>query len=236
MVLNPINSFMTKFVSVVATAVSLSAGITSDYDNPKLKAAGTLLYATDPKTGQVMVLLSKERIWDDVNSGRWKAFGGKRDPGENLVQTALRETKEESRGIVQLSLADIDFNRLIAVEHTACKYLQLVVPIEYDPAINARFQDTRHEDTHFMEKTEVRWVPLTAVVEAVKKADLEAQAKGCRPYHCDAVVEYNGDTLVLGRDFAETMVIMHREAPAMLQSLQSPSSVLLSDADWVKTN
>jgi len=227
-----ITKMLPKVCQFCTTPIHPPRQISLDYTNPKLKAAGTLIYAINPQDKKTYVLLAKERVWEGPNSDKWKSFGGKQDPGETLIETALRETKEESRGLIDIKKDQIPFDQLIAVEHYQCKYLQLTLRVEYDHSINARFQGALFEDKHFMEKTEVRWVPLDELNHAVQRADELAKATNTRPFHQDVDIQYNGETFSIGHDFIETMTILHREAPEVLKTLHRGSNLLISDKDW----
>lgn len=218
--------------------VSSIAGISTDYQNPNLQASGTLIYAVNPEDGKTYVLLSKERIWEGPNSGKWKGFGGKKEPQESLIETALRETKEESRGLIEYSKNQIPFDQLIAVEHYHCKYLQFMLPVEYDPAINDRFQDSLFDNQYFMEKTEVRWIPLENLVATIREADVISKQNECTPFDVEASIHIDGEELYLGHDFTETMTILLRESPETLDRLMDHmphSRVLVSDKNWETT-
>ena len=55
-------------------------------------AAGILPWSVDD-SGQLVLLLGRE-----ADTGHWAGFGGARDRGESLYDTALREGYEESMG------------------------------------------------------------------------------------------------------------------------------------------
>ncbi len=225
-------NFVLNSVSAIICAVNV---ISPTYENPKLKAAGSLLYATNPADGQKYVLLSKERIWDGPSSGRWKGFGGKKESHESLIETVLRETKEESREVINYSKSEIPFDQLIGVEHYQCKYLQLMLPIDFDPSLPQRFQDSHFDNPFFMEKTEVRWIALDDLIAAVREADAKARDLNVRPFDVEASIQLDGETLSLAHDFTETMAILLRESPETLDRFMRDmpySSTLVSDQNW----
>jgi ankyrin repeat protein len=74
--------------------------------------AGILVYATDPKDGQIKVLLGKR-----ARHNYWGQLGGKSDakptpanpiPDRSLAETAVRETREESMGLFSFTLKQIE--------------------------------------------------------------------------------------------------------------------------------
>jgi ankyrin repeat protein len=74
--------------------------------------AGILVYATDPKDGQIKVLLGKR-----TRHNYWGQLGGKSDakptpanpiPDRSLAETAVRETREESMGLFSFTLKQIE--------------------------------------------------------------------------------------------------------------------------------
>ena len=66
------------------------------------KAAGILPFFDNGKT----VLLGKE-FRDRYNAFFWMCFGGKNEEGETLVQTAVRETSEETAFTLNASLEQV---------------------------------------------------------------------------------------------------------------------------------
>jgi 8-oxo-dGTP pyrophosphatase MutT (NUDIX family) len=109
-------------------------------------AAGTLLWARDER-GQPKVLLGKRagRNW-------WANLGGKAEPEEYLYQTARRETREESGGLIDLSdqiegATSHDLVEYRRNERTFSRYRMYLVQIEYRPAAQfTGLTHTEHED------------------------------------------------------------------------------------------
>lgn len=206
----------------------------SSYNISNFKAAGTLIYSINPEDGKAYVLLTKEAP-NGPRAGRWTGFGGWREYGEHLIETALRETKEETKGTVDFSVDCIDFNRLVAVEHHHCKYLQLLLPIEYDPTIPDRFLQARMTDPSSLEKVELRWVLASNLMRAVRHVDAIARKTLRDPREVDVSIQTRRASLLLGREFAETMTILNREAPQVMNTLGhqiSETSLTVSDKKW----
>lgn len=190
--------------------------LTADYDNPKLKAAGVLPYSVGPD-GKVYVLLGRQNINTIPSSGMWKGFGGKRDPGETLVITALREAKEESRAVLGennpiYNVGQFPFDQAISTEHYNCKYLQIMAPVTWDPTVEDRFQNIFSSDPHVMEKLAVRWVAFEELYKAIAEGHQASVEQKCAPMQINRIlhVKSGDDFLPLARDFVETLCANYR--------------------------
>jgi ADP-ribose pyrophosphatase YjhB (NUDIX family) len=204
----------------------------------KLRAAGTLLYALNPQ-GIVSVLLSKEVKWAGPSSEKWKGFGGKRDPDETLVQTAIRETKEESRNLIALNTSGIK-SGMIGCTHYRCKYFQLMMPIPYQDSLPALFSAATSQDPAFLEKSEIRWFPFQRLLETIKNTDTLAMKRGCSPRKLEGPIylKMGIERFPLAADFTETMIVIQRTVPHLLMQLSegkalTANSVLVSDESIV---
>ena len=92
-------------------------------------AAGIVLYAED--TGR----WGLQQRSDSVNDpGVWAAWGGGREPGETLEQTARRELAEESGYRGPIKLEPLARN---------AKYATFIgiVPTEFEPRANSEWQE-----------------------------------------------------------------------------------------------
>lgn len=201
---------------VKADEIGAKSVITQTYDNPNLKAAGILPY-TLADDGKVYVLLGRQAISSIPSSGMWKGFGGKRDPGETLFFTALREAKEESRAVLgeENPLYDpneFPLDQVIVTEHYNFKYLQLMAPVKWDPDAPKRFQLIFSEDPHIMEKLEVRWVLFEELYKVLGEANQASIDQNCLPSQINRIlhVKDGEDYLPLARDFVETLIINYR--------------------------
>jgi 8-oxo-dGTP pyrophosphatase MutT (NUDIX family) len=194
-----------------------SQQITADYDNLSLKAAGVLPYAY-ADDGKVYVLLGRQAISKIPSSGMWKGFGGKRDPGETLIRTALREAKEESRAVLGdnnpiYDLASFPFDQAIVTAHYHFKYLQVMAPVAWDPEVAQRFQQIYSASPYEMEKLEVRWVAFEELYAALVEAHQAALDQKCAfPSDMNRIihVKVENDFLPLARDFVETLLANYR--------------------------
>lgn len=205
-----------SFSGFSATAFAENSQISAGYDNPKLKAAGVLPYSIGPD-GKVYVLLGRQAINSIPSSGMWKAFGGKRDPGEVLAQTAVREAKEESRSVLGennpiYDLNDFPFDQTITTEHYNFKYVQLMAPVAWDPSVEKRFKDIFSSDPHVMEKLSVRWVLFEELYKVLKEAHQASIEQKCLPNQINRIlhVKCGNDYLPLARDFVETLCANYR--------------------------
>lgn len=226
-------------ICALATTVSLLSSseiIDASYQNGRIRAAGTLSYAQNPEDGKIYVLLAKEAVWEGPSSGKWKGFGGKREANETIFETAIRETLEESRNMICYSIDEIPFDQLITVAHYHHKYLQIMLPIEYDPEIPRRFHLVEVEDRHYLEKTEIRWVLLEDLMQAVQKVEQLSREKNVSPCKVPVSLHMMGEELPLAGDFIETMAIILREAPQAITSIMKdgrvPHAIVVSDENW----
>lgn len=213
-----------SLTNISAAAINAKTYDLKSYDSPKLKAAGILPYSYND--GKVYVLLGRQTISKISSSGLWKGFGGKRDPGEILFVTALREAKEESRSVLGTTNPIYDpqnfpTDQTIVTEHYNFKYVQLMAPVEWDADVSDRFQKIFSEDVHVMEKLEVRWVPFEELYRAVKEAHEASIEQKCLPSQINRLmhVKVGNDYLPLARDFVETLSANYRNPNDSIHAL-----------------
>lgn len=223
-------------LAITISSLPSSETIDASYQNNRIRAAGTLSYAQNPEDGKIYVLLAKEAVWEGPSSGKWKGFGGRREANETIFQTAIRETLEESRNTICYSIDQIPFDHLITVAHYHHKYLQIMLPIEYDPEIPRRFHRVEVEDRHYLEKTEIRWVLLEDLMQAVQTVDRLSREKNVPPCKVPVSLQMKDEELPLAGDFVETMAIILREAPQAIASIMKdghvPHAIVVSDENW----
>jgi 8-oxo-dGTP pyrophosphatase MutT (NUDIX family) len=142
-------------------------------------AAGVLIYNEEEKS----ILLGKR-----INHKWWGNLGGKSDinvasPDKTLIETAIRETLEESLGLISLTQAQLsrapfhDLKKNSESDAVSFLYRMYVVPHEHiDPAdLNNAPEDQAH---HWKkEYTDFMWVPVDLVLSAVQKNDLIEEEK-----------------------------------------------------------
>lgn len=70
----------------------------------KFLTAGIVCYSVEPKTQNIYVLLGQETCFYNLSLDRgvWCDFGGKIDPGEDILDAAAREFSEESLCTIKL--------------------------------------------------------------------------------------------------------------------------------------
>ena len=216
------------------------AVFTPDYQNPKIRAAGCLLYAFNQKDGRTYVLLSQHNAsGKPCDIDKWEGIGGFQEKGATLTQTIFEELFEESRRLISLSYETVDHGRLIVFEQQNC-YLQMAIPVDYDETLPAKFQqtvvprpdgcknmygsetfynpDTNEDELYnpFMEKNEVRWICLDDLVQSIQENS---------PYVKDR--ERNEDIPLRGV-FLKTMTRLAKAAPDVFALMKDPSTRLPS--------
>jgi len=194
------------------------------YENPELAAAGVVPYAL--VDGSAKLLLGKQTE-EGRRAGFWQGFGGGRDPGETLFETALREFAEESRQ----SLTDVPspyeaesypMDGVFATEHKNCRYFQLMVPVAFDPDLSERFQKGAGETQFEREKSEFRWVDLQKVMAAVYRARILGLVEGVPPSELSVPVFVPEDEeMLLAHNFLETLIIQMLNSEDGIHSLLS---------------
>ena len=194
--------------------------ISPTYQNPHLKSAGVLPYAVNPSDNKTYVLLSQhDDSGHDCDTDKWEAFGGFQQE-LTLMEAAFVETWEESRQLIHLSPDNVDWNRLIVFEHYQNKYLQLMLPIAFDPKLPEEFQKRHFDDFHLMEKRKITWVLLEDLISAVQSAGISEDAKPC------ACISIGDEKLPLRPAFIETMASLLAAAPGVCEQVANQSLCL----------
>jgi len=111
-------------------------------------SCGALLWAVNPDTQEVGIILGKE-------FGKWYPFKGTQHEGETFEQTAIREIYEETAGIIEIKTIDLDFEFM-----KNKKYHIGLVNVNYS-LIN-EFNKKRNSETreHYKEKKSVQFFPI----------------------------------------------------------------------------
>ena len=121
---------------------------------------------------QIFLLLGKEHV-----SGSWSDFGGGREKGESLNDTAIREGVEELNGFLG---NESDMKKLLKQQTlgivTTDKpvYKCFMIKIPYDPYLpgyfnsnfklmNRKLKNTVEKHNGLFEKSEIMWIPLNKV-------------------------------------------------------------------------
>lgn len=157
---------------------------------------GILPYANfNPMTGtreadDVWVMISQER--GGGNKGEWDFFNGRLDPGETSKQAAAREGHEESCGLFgkidELSKKMIGLHNsgsgfLINAEDFKSKQeiMEKCTPEEY----LKRKKFAKYKAGCYQEKTEVKWVKLSSLIDACAKDRILRNDKGAAKQGAD---------------------------------------------------
>ncbi len=190
--------------------------ISLTYDNAQLKAAGVVPYSK-AKNGKVYVLLGRQALYPHASAGLWKGFGGRRDDGETLIFTALREAKEESRAVLGpenccYNSENLSLDHAIVSEHYQSKYLQLMIPVPWDKDAPSRFESLANSDPYQMEKLAIEWVAFEDLYKVLKEANHASLESGCLPRQMNRTFKVSVDTnlLPLANDFVETLLANFR--------------------------
>jgi len=131
---------------------------------------------------KLYIMLSRETV--DIESrdmGKWSDFGGKRDKGECLKETAIREGLEETMGILG-SRKDIEnlINNSLIKNFRVNNYTTYVIQIRYVKELPKQFRtdylDTLKNRLHLVtehnglyEKDMLKWVELKDIKKFIPK-------------------------------------------------------------------
>ncbi len=107
----------------------------------KIKAAGILPVALH--RGNLYFLLGESV------DGLWGDFGGIREKGETVMETAKREGTEELSGLI----GDLDKRLEWAFELKCDRYISYIIPIKYNAGLPKRFSPNDEIEN-------VEWVPI----------------------------------------------------------------------------
>ena len=126
---------------------------------PTWSGAGVLPYYVDAH-GEAWVLLGKERA-GSTHSNSWCDFGGSKDPNEMPIDTARRESDEESHGLLRRGNATpLSYDRVIG------RYYGMFFSEVRNPEVI-----TQHNFTHAVssdqEKTKIAWVRASSLLAAL---------------------------------------------------------------------
>ena len=126
----------------------------------KVCRAGIIPYFVD-LDGYTFLLLGR-----DAQTGRWADLGGTTEPGETVLETALREYGEESRW--SLPVQPERFTVLVTTpiqtksglwsEQAFC-----FVPVSPDLSIDDTFQQTVPQNEYEAEMTQLAWIDQESV-------------------------------------------------------------------------
>ncbi|HSP37916.1 MAG TPA: NUDIX hydrolase [Frankiaceae bacterium] len=112
-------------------------------------AAGLLLRHR-PAVESPLILLQHRALWSH-HGGTWGLPGGARDHGETAINTALRETSEETT----LDVAAVQVLSSLVDEHGGWSYTTVVAELEELPRVGTRGA----------EGLSMRWVPEDEVID-----------------------------------------------------------------------
>ncbi|MBX9804850.1 MAG: ankyrin repeat domain-containing protein [Alphaproteobacteria bacterium] len=131
-------------------------------------AAGILIYAQDPTTKKIMVLLGKR-----VGHNWWGNLGGGSEighgvPDKTLADTAAREVQEESMGLITYSSINLKtYPSHDLVNPDGVVYRMYIAPYNYVNA-NKIIEEPEVEEHHWKrEYTKFKWVPLGNILDAL---------------------------------------------------------------------
>lgn len=149
----------------------MSRPLEPDFEGARLSAV--LVVLADDADGQASVLLTRRSRLMRSHSGEISFPGGRFDPGENAVQAALREAREE----VGLS------PRLVTVIGEL-EHLSLTVSGSYIVPIVVRLPAPVELTPASIEVERIMWVPLAELVRAdTFRAERWGTASGERVLH-----------------------------------------------------
>lgn len=136
--------------------------------------------------GVIYFLLSKEGFGSAKNT--WCDFGGAKDRGETLLDSAARECWEESRGI----LGDLKTIRKKISQSAPIgkKYGMFFLEVDRSQDLtNNNFVKRTFSDFHRMEKTEIAWVKADDVFKAVISGDRVSSSIELRGFFAETLSE-----------------------------------------------
>lgn len=205
-----------------------------NYANKRLKAAGILPYAQN-KDGRIYVLLGRQSFYNHSSDGLWKGFGGVQEKKETLIETAVREAKEETRGVLGIdspcyNIKALALDHIIATVHHQKKYVQFMVPVPWNPEVPKRFSKLKVSDPYQLEKTALCWVEfhnLYNTLAAIHKETLKTGLSPTKTNYCFTVRSQKGP-LELDKDFVETLLINYRNPYDSIHQLACEQFPVLS--------
>jgi ADP-ribose pyrophosphatase YjhB (NUDIX family) len=144
-------------------------------------SCGAILYTFDPN-GVLGIILGSE------GSDEWLPFKGCNEPGETFEETAIREIKEETCGLV--SLESVNLEHVFTTKHKV--YRIGLCFVEYD--LIAKFRQARllENRKEFREKQDLRFFPLESIyaqnmVHSISRASVK--------FYWDKLIALSGNTI-----------------------------------------
>ena len=124
------------------------------YETNYVRRAGIIPFIIHNGITYILLGFSKERkpVWADL--------GGRAEPNETTLQTALREFGEESRYVLSLNLTQV--NKIFITGKKKPDQVLLVVrvdPTDYNLNINSYFQQTIPMTEYEDEMSLLQWIP-----------------------------------------------------------------------------
>ncbi len=130
-----------------------------DLDNMKIKSGRVLPYARKKETGEIFLLLGRERFVPGWRSGsnRWSALGGKAEKNESPSKCAAREFVEESlaipivsntkgwenKEVVENLLENVPYSSILFLRGQVAKrifyHVCFLVEVPYQPCLAQEF-------------------------------------------------------------------------------------------------
>jgi len=137
---------------------------------PEKSAAGILVWAIDPTDQQKKVLLGHR------NTGHWCNFGGESEIFDlRLLQTAVRETQEESMGLFTFQAKDlVDKPSHDLPLYNGRFYRMYIAEHLFIPAEKFFKRLSKQEEASAKEYIAFKWVPLSDLLSQQEKLDLYA--------------------------------------------------------------
>jgi 8-oxo-dGTP pyrophosphatase MutT (NUDIX family) len=143
--------------------------------DPDIVGGGCLLVRKEWNTGVRKYLLVK------LQNGKWNIPGGNRDGNESVITTCIRETKEETRGVVALTEAEVKnvaTNRRLtvpyfAIETTRGNYfaiLPILLTWDTSPTMThkMRHQRVRSRRSAYRETIDFKWKSLQEMTDILQ--------------------------------------------------------------------
>ena len=118
-------------------------------------SCGAILYSRHPTTKKTGIILGLER-------GEWTPFKGCCNEGESFVDTAIREIKEETHGLVKLH--DIKLHHQFSTKNKI--YHIGLVFVDYDLLENFKEEKKKiNTPACYLEKEKLRFFPVDDIPE-----------------------------------------------------------------------
>jgi len=141
-------------------------------------SCGAILYTFDPE-GRIGVILGAE------GSEEWLPFKGCNEEGETFEQTAIREIREETCGLVQLETILLD--HVFTTKHKIYR----IGLCQVDYGIIEQFEKVRRSECRkeFREKQEIKFFPLETVFV---KQKVHSISRASIKFYWDKLMTYAG--------------------------------------------